>query len=97
MSASRQTLAFWVTPNAKKNQLVGIMDGAFRIKIAAKPEDHKANQELIRFIAEVVGGAQRDFALLSGATSRRKVLAYTGPIADLASLVKRQLESNTKA
>ena len=42
-----------VTPHAKKTEFVDTMsDGTFKIRLKAVPEKGRANEELIRFLAE---------------------------------------------
>ena len=40
-----------VLPNAKKTELVGLIDGALKIRLKAQPIEGQANEEIIRFIA----------------------------------------------
>jgi uncharacterized protein (TIGR00251 family) len=55
---------------------------AVKIRIAAPPVDNAANYALIEFIAERLGIAKRSVRVVSGATSRRKVLEIDGASAD---------------
>ena len=51
------SLILKVIPRARKTELVGTMsDGALKIRVAAVPEDGKANVELCRYLGEVYGG-----------------------------------------
>ncbi|HBR81154.1 TPA: YggU family protein [Candidatus Uhrbacteria bacterium] len=46
-------LTIHATPNAKKTEITGWLDdNTVKIKIAAPPREGKANEELIRFLAE---------------------------------------------
>jgi uncharacterized protein (TIGR00251 family) len=62
-------------PGASKTELAGIKDGRLRIRIAAAPEDGKANAELLSFLSKTLGCAKRDLRLVSGEKSRLKVVA----------------------
>lgn len=53
-------------------------DGAIKIRLAAPPVDGAANAALIEFVAERLGVAKSRVKLLSGASSRRKVLEIEG-------------------
>ena len=44
-------LSVQVLPNAKKTEVVGLIDGALKIRLKAQPIEGQANEELIRFIA----------------------------------------------
>jgi uncharacterized protein (TIGR00251 family) len=64
-----------VQPGASKSCLAGVKDGRLRVRIAAAPEDGKANAELIAFFAGLLACAKRDVVLKSGPRSRLKTLA----------------------
>lgn len=61
-------------PGASKTEIAGIADNRLRIRIAAAPEDGKANAELIEFLAKKTGIAKRDIRLVSGDKNRLKTL-----------------------
>jgi uncharacterized protein (TIGR00251 family) len=62
-------------PGASKTEFAGIKDGRLRIRLAAAPEDGKANAELLSFLSKALGCAKRDLRLISGEKSRLKVVA----------------------
>lgn len=62
-------------PGSSKTELVGLADNRLRIKIAAAPEDGKANAELIAFLAKKTGSSKSRIELISGEKSRLKTLA----------------------
>ena len=62
-------------PGASKTELAGIKDGRLRIRIAAAPEDGKANAEMLNFLSKALGCPKRDLRLISGEKSRLKVIA----------------------
>lgn len=72
------TLAVRVHPGAKKNNVAGLHAGAVKISLTAPPVDGRANEALIEFIAELVRIPRARVSLVSGATSRMKVLRITG-------------------
>jgi uncharacterized protein (TIGR00251 family) len=53
-------------------------DGAIKIRLAAPPVDGAANAALIEFVAERLGLAKSRVRLVSGTSSRRKVLEIEG-------------------
>ncbi len=55
---------------------------SIKIRIAAPPVDNAANQALIEFMAERLGIAKRRVRVVSGATSRKKVLEIDDVSAD---------------
>lgn len=75
-------LAIKVTPNAGRNEIVGLKDGVLHIKIAAPPEKGKANKELIDFLAEKLEIRKSAILVVKGQTSRRKVIIIEGMSGD---------------
>lgn len=77
-SDGRITLTLHIQPGAKKTEFAGRHGDALKIRLAAPPVDGKANEALIRFVAETLGLAKSAVNLKSGQTSRRKVLEIVG-------------------
>ncbi len=48
------------------------------MRVAAAPEDGKANAALVRLLAETVGVPARDVSILAGHASRDKTVELTG-------------------
>ena len=67
-----------VHPNAAANELVGFIDGSLRVKVAAPPVKGKANKELIAFLSKVLGVNKDSLTIVTGHTSRNKVIAIAG-------------------
>jgi uncharacterized protein (TIGR00251 family) len=61
-------------PGASKTEIAGLKDGRLKVRIAAAPEDGKANAELCRFLAGVLGCAKGDLAVTKGRKSRLKTV-----------------------
>lgn len=74
----RLTLTLHIQPGAKKTEFAGLHGDALKIRLAAPPVDGKANEALIRFVAETLGLPKSAVHLKSGQTSRRKVLEVQG-------------------
>jgi uncharacterized protein (TIGR00251 family) len=72
------TLTLRIQPGAKKNAVLTPHGDALRIALTAPPVDGKANEALITFIAEALSLPRARISLLSGQTSRSKVLRITG-------------------
>lgn len=72
------TLTLHIQPGAKKTEFAGRHGDALKIRLTAPPVDGKANEALIRFIADTLGLAKSAIHLKSGQTSRRKVLEVLG-------------------
>jgi uncharacterized protein (TIGR00251 family) len=65
-----------VTPGASKNEILDVREGRLRVKIAAAPEDGKANAELVSFLAKTLGIAKKDVTIIHGEKSRLKTARF---------------------
>lgn len=72
------TLTLHIQPGAKKTQCAGLHGDALKIRLAAPPVDGKANEALIRFLADTLGIPRSGVTLKSGHSARRKVIEVTG-------------------
>jgi hypothetical protein len=72
------TLNLVVQPRASRTELAGEQDGALKVRLAAPPVDGAANAELIAFLSKQLRVRKRDFEILSGERSRRKVVLVIG-------------------
>ena len=72
-------ISLHITPKSARNEIIGWKDGAdgkklLKIKVAASPEDGKANKELIKFLAKQWDIPATQLKIVSGDTSRHKRL-----------------------
>ena len=67
-----------VQPRAKRSEVAGRHGDAIKVRLAAPPVDGAANEELVRFLAEVLGVPRRAVHLTAGLTSRRKTVEIEG-------------------
>ena len=74
----RITLTLHIQPGAKKTEFAGLHGDALKIRLAAPPIDGKANEALIKFVAETLKLPKSAVNLKSGQTSRRKILEVSG-------------------
>jgi uncharacterized protein (TIGR00251 family) len=74
MIHSQTKISVKVQPNAGKNQVVGLVDGVWKIKIGAPPDKGKANQELIEFLSDLLRIRKDRITILHGQTSHNKVI-----------------------
>ena len=69
------TLTVRVRTQADRSAIREMMsDGAMKIDLAAVPEDGKANAELVRLLAEEFQVSRSAITIVSGQTSRTKVV-----------------------
>jgi len=67
-----------VHPRAKRSAIVGRLGEAWKLDLAAPPVEGKANEECVRFLAELAGVARSRVRIISGASSRTKVVEIAG-------------------
>jgi uncharacterized protein (TIGR00251 family) len=79
------------TPKASRTEVLGVSDGALRIRIQAPPVDGAANQAVRDFLAGLLGRPRTRLSLERGAANRDKVFRIEGmdPAAVAAALVAR--------
>ena len=77
-SSPRARITLKVQPRAKVTRVVGKMENAYRLQLAAPPVDGKANDECIAFLADVAGVPKSRVRIVSGLTSRMKIVEIEG-------------------
>ncbi len=79
-------VAVHVVPRSARNMIVGIHGGALRIRLNAPPVGGAANDALIAIVAKALGVPRRQVEIISGHTSRTKVLSVSGLSRDVVEL-----------
>jgi len=68
-----------VIPRAKEDRIEGFsQDRILRVRVAAPPEKGKANERLVRILAESLGVARSQVRVVAGHTARDKVVEVEG-------------------
>ena len=67
-----------VHPRAKRSDITGRFGDAYKLDLAAPPVDGKANEECVRFMAEFAGVPRSQVRIITGLTSRIKVVEIDG-------------------
>ncbi|MFC2059867.1 DUF167 domain-containing protein [Chloroflexota bacterium] len=67
-----------VQPNASQNKVTRFENGVWHLRIAAPPIKGKANQELIKFLSDILGVSKTNLTIEKGISSKRKVVAIKG-------------------
>ena len=75
-----------VHPRAKRSAITGKYGDAWKVDLAAPPVDGKANDECVRYFAELTGVPRSRVRIVTGATGRLKVIEIEG--VDQAALEK---------
>lgn len=82
-------LAVHAQPGAKRDAVVGEYDGKLKIALTAPPVDGKANEKLLKFLAQKTDTAKSSLELIAGDTSRSKRILIRGiPPAELVARLK---------
>jgi len=85
------SFAVRVQPGAKREGVVGVYGDAVKIALAAPAVDGRANDALVRFMAELLRVPRMSVEIIAGQSSRSKVLRVLGLSVDV---VKALLENN---
>ena len=64
-------------PGSSKNQCAGLVNNRLRVRIAAAPEQGKANAALCDFLAGLLGCPKREVTLIKGHKSAQKTVALS--------------------
>ena len=78
MSAPSCTLAIKAIPNAPRNEIVGWLGEALKVKVHAPPVEGKANDALCAFLADSLDLPRRAVTIARGDTSRHKLVHIQG-------------------
>ncbi len=71
-------LSLRVQPSAVRNEVVGLVDDVWHIRVAAPPVKGRANQELVDFLSQLLKVAKSRITIIQGHTARNKVIAIDG-------------------
>jgi len=83
--ATSARISVYVQPRASKTAIAGMHDGCVKIRLAAPPVDGAANAALVVFVAEQLRIAKSRVRVVSGSSSRRKVVEVDGVTAEQLS------------
>jgi len=71
-------LTLRVSPGAARSVIVGRHGAGWKVRVAAAPEDGKANDAVVRLLADTLALPARDVQIVSGRSSRDKTVALEG-------------------
>ncbi len=75
-------ITVWVVPGARRTEITGLYGDALRMRIAAPPEQGRANRAVIEMLQVTFGAEVRQ---MGGAVSRRKRFLLRGMTAAAAT------------
>jgi hypothetical protein len=87
------TLTLHVQPGAKRSEIIGLHGTALKIKLAAPSIEGRANDALLRFIADIFDVPLRKIELKQGGQSRHKVVAIIGSMIEPESLLTPEIKT----
>jgi uncharacterized protein len=71
------SFAVRVQSRARRNAVVGKLGGALKIALTAPPVEGRANEACIDFLAKVLDLPRASISIISGQSSRNKVIRIT--------------------
>ncbi len=85
-------LSLHVQPKASKSRIVGLHDGCLKLAVASPPVEGKANREVVKFLATLLGVSGRDILLKSGAQSRKKrVIVSSLDAGEIRNVIEKKM------
>lgn len=71
-------LRLHVTPGARREEVLGWQGDRLRVKVRARPDKGRANDAVLRLLADTLGLPRSALAIVRGAASRQKVIQVEG-------------------
>jgi uncharacterized protein len=78
MAEPTTRLRLRVSPGARRTELAGRYGEAWRVRVSAAPERGRANEAVVGLLAERLGVPRTSLSVVSGQTSRDKVVELRG-------------------
>ena len=72
------SLRLKVTPSASRDVVVGWQGDVLRVRVRAPAQRGKANDAVLRLLADALGVERRRLRIVRGETSRQKVVSVDG-------------------
>ena len=87
MEAVSTRVRLRVSPGANKAQVIGRHGEAWKVRVTAPPEGGRANEAVVRLLAETLSVPRDGVTLVSGHGGRDKIVQLAG--LDLAQIERR--------
>jgi uncharacterized protein (TIGR00251 family) len=78
VSAATTRLKLRVSPGARRPGIAGRYGDAWKVRVAEPPEDGRANEAVLRLLAETLDVPRARLELVSGHSSRDKIVVLDG-------------------
>jgi uncharacterized protein len=92
MTETSTRLRLRVSPGSGRTGIVGRHGDAWKVRVTAAPEDGRANEAVLRLLAETLSLPRRSITLVSGHGGRDKIVELAGVG---RTLIERRLASAT--
>jgi hypothetical protein len=79
-----------VVPKASRDRVVGWIGGRLKVAVTAAPERGRANQALVRILADALGVAPGGVRIVSGQSAPLKTVEIDAPEAAVRERLPRQ-------
>jgi uncharacterized protein len=83
-----------VVPGSSRSEIAGLHDDSLRVRIAARPVEGAANEELILFLAKTFKVSKSSVRIVSGARGRAKQVSIEGQPETLIELLASKSNSD---
>jgi hypothetical protein len=78
MTAASTRLRLRVSPGSGRAEILGRHGDAWKVRVTAAPEHGRANEAVLRLVAEALAVPREALTLVSGSGSRDKIVELTG-------------------
>ena len=78
MSEASTRLRLRVSPGAARAGIVGRHGNAWKVRVTAPPEDGRANEAVLRLLADALSLPRKALTLVSGHTAQDKIVVLDG-------------------
>lgn len=78
MRAAGTRLRLRVSPGARRAEIVGRQGDAWKVRVTAAPEAGRANDAVLRLVAETLAVPRSAVTLVSGHAGREKIVELAG-------------------
>ena len=77
-----------VKPGSRRNEILGVHDGALKLGVVARPEKGKANRGVLKLLAKLLDLAPSTIELVAGNTSQDKTVLVPLSAAEIGDRLK---------
>ncbi len=85
-------VGLYVRPGSSRARVGGLHDDALVVQVSARAVEGKATEAALRAVADALGVPRRDVVLVSGATSRRKVVEVPDDVFERVASLRSKVE-----